>query len=515
MPHQFIQEGILMTRFSLAGSTALALLFAASGAMAQVTAEDVWQSWKTMSASVGQTITTTSEAREGDTLVVEGLALAINDPTGLVADSAIGTVRFRDTGTGTVEVTLPESYPISMTIPPEGTDSQGPTTIKMTVSQPGMLMTAGGNATDTSYDFTAPTIAIDVTDVVNADGPANVKFDVDLKGVSGRYLMAGPADAKKLDSTFAATSAVVTGNGTEEASTFAVNVSIADLAGTTKGSFLGIDMMANMATALNAGFASNGSMSYGKTSFEVNVDDAGSQSKVTGAMDGGNIDFGLDKTQLTYAIGMKATEYTISGSQIPIPQVNLGFGEFAFNLVMPVSKSDAPQNFSFLTKIVDLKMSDDIWAMFDPMGQLPRDPATLIIDTKGTAKLNADIMDPAAAAAMEESVPGELNSLDLTQLQVKLAGAQVDGTGALTFDNTDLVTFQGMPAPTGQVDITLTGINALLDTLVAMGLIPEDQVMGARMMLAMFAKPGDAPDTLVSTIEFKDKGLYANGQRLQ
>jgi hypothetical protein len=54
-----------------------------------------------------------------------------------------------------------------------------------------------------------------------------------------------------------------------------------------------------------------------------------------------------------------------------------------------------------------------------------------------------------------------------------------------------------------------------LDTLVAMGFIPEDQVMGARMMLAMFAKPGETPDSLVSTIEFKDGGLFANGQQLQ
>ncbi len=504
-----------MARIYLAGSTAVALWFTASGAMAQVTAEDVWQSWKTMSESVGQTITTTSEAREGDTLVVEGLSLSINEPTGLIGESAIGTVRFRDTGTGTVEVTMPETYPISMTIPPDGSDSDGPTTIKMTINQPGMMMTAGGNATDTSYDFSAPTIGIDVTEVVNAEGPVNVKFDVNLTGVAGRYLMTGATGAKDLDSTFSAASAVFTGSGTEEASNFNVTVSIADVKGATKGSFLGADMMANMATALNAGFASNGGMSYGKTSFDVNIDDAGAQSKITGTMDGGNFDFGMDKVQLTYAIGMKAANYSISGSTIPFPQVDLGFGEFAFDVLMPVSKSDTPQNFSFLTKMVDLKMSDDIWAMFDPMGQLPRDPATLIIDTKGTAKLNADIMDPASTATMQDSFPGELNSLDLTQLQLKLAGAVVDGKGALTFDNTDLTTFQGIPAPTGQIDVTLTGINALLDTLVAMGIVPEDQIMGARMMLAMFAKPGDAPDTLVSTIEFKDKGLYANGQRLQ
>ena len=468
-----------------------------------------------MSESVGQTITTTSEARDGDTLVVEGMSLTIDDPTGLTAESVIGTVRFRDTGTGTVEVTLPESYPISMTVPPEGTESGGPTTIKMTVSQPGLLMTAGGSATDTSYDFVAPSIGIDVTEVTNADGPVNVDFDVALTGAAGRYVMTGPADASTLDSSFSATSAVFSGSGTEDGSTFDVSVNIADLNGATKGSFLGMDMMANMAAALTAGFASDGGITYGKTSFDMTVDEAGSQSKVIGTMDGGNIDFGLDKTQLTYAIGVKAADYTVTGSSIPIPEVNLGFGEFAFGLLMPVSKSDTPQDFSFLTKMVDLRMSDDLWAMFDPMGQLPRDPATLIIDTKGTATLTQDIMDPAASATMQESFPGELNSLDLTQLQIKLAGAAVDGKGALTFDNTDLTTFQGVPAPTGQIDVTLTGINALLDTLVAMGIIPEDQIMGARMMLAMFAKPGEAPDTLVSTIEFKDKGLYANGQRLQ
>jgi hypothetical protein len=61
----------------------------------------------------------------------------------------------------------------------------------------------------------------------------------------------------------------------------------------------------------------------------------------------------------------------------------------------------------------------------------------------------------------------------------------------------------------------LVGGNGLLDKLVAMGLIPKDQAMGARMMMGMFARPGDGVDTLTSTIEFKDKGLFANGQRLQ
>lgn len=48
-----------------------------------------------------------------------------------------------------------------------------------------------------------------------------------------------------------------------------------------------------------------------------------------------------------------------------------------------------------------------------------------------------------------------------------------------------------------------------------MGLIPEDQVMGFRMMADMFTAVGEGTDTLTSTLEFKEKGFFANGQRLQ
>ena len=57
----------------------------------------------------------------------------------------------------------------------------------------------------------------------------------------------------------------------------------------------------------------------------------------------------------------------------------------------------------------------------------------------------------------------------------------------------DLTTFDGMPRPEGALDLELTGGNTLLDTLVAMGLLPEEQAMGARMMLGLFARPGAGP----------------------
>jgi hypothetical protein len=40
--------------------------------------------------------------------------------------------------------------------------------------------------------------------------------------------------------------------------------------------------------------------------------------------------------------------------------------------------------------------------------------------------------------------------------------------------------------------------------------------MGARMMMGLFAQPGEGEDTLISTIEMKEDGsVLANGQRIK
>ena len=54
-----------------------------------------------------------------------------------------------------------------------------------------------------------------------------------------------------------------------------------------------------------------------------------------------------------------------------------------------------------------------------------------------------------------------------------------------------------------------------LDKLVAMGMFAEDEAMGFRMMLGMFANTSPDKDEMTSTLEFKDKGFFANGQRLK
>lgn len=498
--------------WKLSGGTALALIFLCTGAQAQVTPEEVWESWQAFSTGAGQELTVGSAARNGDTLEVKGIVLTFKDDLGGSFAAEFDTLNFTDRGDGTVEVTMAESYPITLMFP----EGDGPDKVGLTVTQPGISIIAGGSATETSYDFNAPTVTVKVNEIV-ADPPApdDLVAEITMTGNTAKYLVSRSGDATALDASFATTSLAMTLIGTDDTGA-AVNMtmSLADLAGTSKGNFLGAELMANMAAALNAGFTTDADFSFGAMAMDVDVTETSGQTKVIGSATGGGFTLAMDKARVNYGTSMTGGSFTVSGSQIPFPQVALAFGESAFNILLPVSKSEVPQDFAFLTKLVDFTVSEEVWGMIDPGGSLSREPATLIIDTKGTGFWKQDIMDPNAPMDGPEP-PGELTSLDLTQVLVKGAGAEVSGTGALTFDNTDLVSFGGMPAPNGTIDVTIKGVNALIDNLIAIGILPEDQAMGARMMLGMFARPGAGPDELTSTLEFKDGGFFANGQQLQ
>lgn len=510
----------------LAGSTALVMILAAP-AMADVTPEQVWENWLALAQGNGQTVTTESVARDGDALVVTGLKLGIAQD-GMTGEGSIEEMVFTDQGDGTVAVTMSENYPISLTFDaPAEEPEAGPTTVTIDVTQPGLTILASGDTAETTYDFTAPTLTIALGSIEGVAAEAiDTKAEAVLTNVTGSYLFsAAGGENSDLTSSFAADAMTLTLDGSDldpspaegevaGPSSVKLNMKVADITGTTKGTLLSAAAMADMAAALQAGFASEGTINAGATTYDMEVTDPTGVTKVNLTGESSSLAFAMDEQRLSYSAGTKAVAMTLTAPTVPFPQVKVTYGEAAFSFLMPVAPSDAPTDFSFLTRITDLAISEEIWAMFDPTQQLPRDPATLVIDTKGTAKLTTNLMDPAAMAALGDTAPGELNSLDITELRAKVAGAELTGTGALTFDNTDLVTFGGMPAPTGKIDLKLVGGNTLMDKLVAMGLLPQDQAMGFRMMLSMFAN-ATGEDELSSVLEFKDGGFFANGQQLQ
>jgi Uncharacterized protein conserved in bacteria (DUF2125) len=499
---------------SLTSSSAIALVFLASAARADVTPQEVWASWQAMATSAGQELSVGNTADSGDAVEVTDLALTYKDQMGGSAGVTFDKLTFTDNGDGTVTVTMPESYPVQMAFPKS---EDGPGSIKLTVSQPGAVIVAGGSATETSYQMTAPSMAVVLDEVTDESGKVlDTKADLALTEVTASNRMTKTGEVMGLDSSFAAKGMVLnlTGSGSEGGGSGVVKVSFADVTGATKGNFLNPELMANMAAALNAGFTMDTSLAFGAMSLDVDVTDATGPTKMVASATGGGFNAAMAKDRLTYGTSLNGAKFLVSGAEIPFPQLEVAFAESAFNVDMPVSKSDSPQDFSYLTKVVDFTVSEEVWGLFDPAGTLARDPATVIVDLKGKGFWKEDIMDP--SLRMEGAQPpGELHSLDLTQVLARAAGAEVSATGALTFDNADLATFEGVPRPDGQVTVNIKGVTKLVDNLIALGVIGEDEAMGFRMGLAMVAKPGAGPDELVSQIEFKDGGLYTNGMRMK
>lgn len=513
----FHREGLIMKHWKLAGSTAFIALMSGSGAFADVTPEDVWQNWQDMTASYGQSVVAASAERDGDALVATGVKIS-SSQDGVIVDANIEEIIFTDNGDGTVDVTMSESYPIALQMPAQD-DGDTPTNLTISVSQPGLLMTASGTPEATSYEFEAPTLTIKLEAIEGVEATAvDTTVEATLTKLDGQYLIQGAEGAKKVSSEFSAQSMALTvvGEDKEAGSNARIIGTFADLAGKTNGSFLAAEMMADLPAALKAGFAADGTFSYGAMSLDFDVTDAAGPTKMVATGEGGDMTFALDATKMQYGVGSKAINMTLTSPDIPFPELKLGYAEAAFNVLMPVGTSAEPTDFALLSKLVGFTISDEVWGMFDPAGNLPHDPATVIVDAKGKVKMTTDLMDTAAMEALGEGTPGELHALDVTEIKATIAGAELTGAGAFTFDNSDMTTFAGMPAPAGKLDLKLVGGNGLLDKLVAMGILTDEDAMGARMMVAMFANAGaTGTDELTSTIEVKDKVLYANGQRLQ
>ena len=506
-----------MKPFALAGSTAIALVLVAQAALA-ITPEEVWANWKAAAADAGQQITAAAEAKSGNTLEITDLKSVFPIPdSDLVLTTQIPKVALADMGDGTVSITFSESYPL--TISEFGTTAS-PAGAEIEIGLPGASVIASGTADSVAYTFAMPTLTAKLIKATDADGkPVDASLDGTASGLAGAYVVEKQAggstllDAgmvlEKIDIAAAATNPALS-------ESFKASFSAAGISTKSKGVLLTPEAMEDMAKALVAGFAIDSQTETGALSFSAEFNDASGPNTWSGDLAGLNARIALDKTRVDYGFGMTGGKFAMSVPSEQIPPVDGTFGEIAFRLAGPLAKTDAPQDFSVLVRLIDVAASEAVWAMGGPFSTLPHDPLTAILDMNGKMGWKIDPLTMNDGGMTEVPVmPVLLFNADLTQFLLKFVGAEASATGALTFDNNDLVTWEGIPTPTGTITANMKGVNALIDKLVQIGLLPEDQVMGFRMMLAMFAKPGAGPDELVSEIEFKNKGLFVNGQQIR
>ncbi|MBR9768552.1 MAG: DUF2125 domain-containing protein [Rhodobacteraceae bacterium] len=203
-------------------------------------------------------------------------------------------------------------------------------------------------------------------------------------------------------------------------------------------------------------------------------------------------------------------------AQLPLP-LSGGIEKIAYDIDIPLAAASEMQQVHFGMEYLGLGISDTIWAMFDPTGQLDRAPIDLIVDLSAGVRLDRDLIDPNIEELMEQDPTqfGSIESFGLNELLVSALGAVAIGSGDFTFDMNDLQTFDGIPRPEGEASIVVSGLNSVFDQLIEAGLLQPDQLMPIRMGLGMgFVATGE--DELTSEVEVRSNGgVYVNGQRMR
>ncbi|MGY3438637.1 MULTISPECIES: DUF2125 domain-containing protein [unclassified Marinovum] len=497
----------------LTSTSALALLVAQSAA-ADVTPAQVWADFTGYIEGYGYEVSAT-ETGSDDALTVSDIILTIPIPEEQTTITmGMPEMTFTADG-GAVDVAWPASMPVTFSVDAEGKA----VVVTLLYETTDLAMTVSGDPGDTRWDYGATTSRVSLSDVV-ADGqsipPEVARGEIVMDGISGSSAMT-TAEMREVSQEIAIETLrydISARDPDTPANTLVMKGGLDGVSYSGAG-VLPLEIDAEDPMALLAAMNVEGAMTYTGGSTQFNFVESGEAVSFSSASTGGQFDMVLSPQVWSYDVGVTGYEMQVQGGDIPFP-VTMSAAEMGAHFTVPVAKSDAPQDMAVGLNLTDFVMTDIIWGMIDPGGQLPRDPATVKFDVSGKVRMLYDLFDPEQAEQMAMSdMPAELHSVSLNELVVDAVGAVLTGFGSFTFDNSDLQSFGGLPRPQGELEAELSGANALIDKLIGMGLVPEEQAMGARMMMGMFSvATGD--DQVKSNIEINEQGhILANGQRIQ
>ncbi len=496
---------------------ALAYAVATQGVFADVTANDVWADWQAYLSGMGYEVSGDQSVSGNVTTIANmSMAMALPDTEGqfkVVVPEMILT----ENGDGTVNIDFPDSFPVTISGESEGEAFSA----DLLYSHDALNMVVSGTPDNMTYDYTANSLTLALDSMEFGDEAVSkdmLGLNLQMNEVAGTSQMK-IGENRDIAQQFTAANLTydVAFDEPDSEDTGRISGKLDDL--TFEGDTTippGFDV-ANVQDIYGAGFAASGTFTYGKGNTEMAGTAEGEAFSLSSSSEGGRFTGSIDAQRLVYDLAQNSTKLAVTTADLPFP-IEIAMANAGLKFEFPVQASEEIQPFGFGMNLTDFTMSDVLWSMFDPAGALPRDPATIALDTTGTAKVLVDFMDPEAVEDLEASdgVPGELHSLKINELLVSLVGAELTGNGDFKFDNSNTEAFDGMPAPSGIANLKLVGANALIDKLIGMGFVSEDDALGARMMMGLMAVPGEEPDTLNSKIEFTEDGqILANGQRIK
>lgn len=178
---------------------AFALL--AAPAFAQISADELWKNWQSVSADMGYELAAGDLTRSGDRLVAKDVTFNMSTDDVKVINRVPEMV-LRETG-GAVEVTASPEWLSETTVKVEG-ETQAITT---SFSQTGYLMTVTGTAAEPAYQIKADSLSFAQKMPIPEEGAktqASVNTSGTLSGLAGDFALTGSGDTQQMRYNFTA-----------------------------------------------------------------------------------------------------------------------------------------------------------------------------------------------------------------------------------------------------------------------------------------------------------------------
>ncbi|MEM1431326.1 MAG: hypothetical protein AAGG09_17870, partial [Pseudomonadota bacterium] len=411
----------------LAGAATGATLCLLPFSALALTPQEAWDRWKEQAEATGMSIAVGAEDASGDGLTVSNVAFS-QDLDGATLAGTIAELRFADAGGGTVTVSVSEQIPMTL----NGVDEDGVAyDAAMTLRAPGFTYTVTdgpSDGTDASYDVPEMTL---VLDSISEDGePLDFTLTASLTEISGTYVASGD-DLPEVESATSAAqlSFDISGSDPDEG-TFDFTMTMADIASASTAVGMSMfNMMDDPETLIESGMSAQTQGSAGTIEMNVSVQDSPETFDLQVTMGGGEGSASVGADRIEYDVAYNDLAFTASGSEIPFPQVTGMLGQSQTQISIPTGSTDEVEPLAFLMALRDLSLGEEIWSMFDPSGALPRDPATLVIDLAGQARVLTNLF----STDFEESdeMPAEFEQVDINELRLSVAGAELTGEGSV------------------------------------------------------------------------------------
>lgn len=509
-----------MTYFKSVGTaTAIATLMSTTAVYADFTPETAWDTFVSLAEIQGATVEAGAQTRDGDTLTASDVVMTFDQlledgGDDLPAVTYVSpSVVLTDNGDGTVAMAFPEDSKFTLMFP----EAAEVTEIAFTVSASDQVSTFSGEPSDYALDTVASKITVALDPLAFDSILLDTKTVIALEDLNS-------ATTYKIGDLIETTSVMSIGSTTAtsdfkipgDEGAFKLDAQLSDVSSTSSATQVAGLSVQDTVAQLAGGMTAKGDLKIGASAVNIFADTPDGVLDIVATTGGSTLDFAMDKE--SFAVSGTSADivrtFTVPG--LPLPPLTVSATGVEFGIAAPLSNAEAGE-FGLVTKLADLKIDDTLWAMVDPQAIMPRDAMNLSLDTSGTLKWLVDLFaDDVEDQFMNSDMPVELSSFQLNEFLLTAVGGKATGSGAVEFDLTDTVTFDGMPAPVGKLSFSLEGANGVLDKVVQMGFLSAEDAMGARMMSGMFMKAGEGDDVLLSDIEFTDeKQVLVNGVRVK